>query len=163
MSSPTPSDISVDSDVQTPTRAVSSDMSSSDIVVPDSSPRALARRQLARQASEESTAIGTTVAATIGPLEVDEPLLRENKKRFVLFPIKYDNIWRMYLKHKAAFWTTSELKLADDKKDWAALTDDERHFLKHIIAFFAASDGIVLENLAERFITEVQIPEARAL
>ncbi len=67
----------------------------------------------------------------------------------------------MYKKHKAAFWVAEEVDLAHDEKDWLALTDDERHFIKHVLGFFAASDGIVLENLAERFITEVQLPEAR--
>ena len=91
----------------------------------------------------------------------EEPLLRENKSRFVLFPIQYDAVWKMYKKHQASFWTAEELDLAHDYKDFITLTDDERHFIKHVLGFFAASDGIVLENLAERFITEVQLPEAR--
>lgn len=90
-----------------------------------------------------------------------EVLLRSNPKRFVLFPIKYDAIWAMYKKHMASFWTVEEIELAKDSSDWLTLTDDERHFVKHVLGFFAASDGIVLENLAERFITEVQLPEAR--
>ena len=94
--------------------------------------------------------------------ETDEPLLMENKGRFVLFPIRYDALWKMYKKHVASFWTSEEIDLSGDQKDWARLTDDERHFIKTFLAFFAASDGIVMENLAERFMTEVQIPEARS-
>lgn len=90
-----------------------------------------------------------------------EPLLVENKQRFVLFPIKHKEIWDMYKKHEASFWTAEEIDLQQDSKDWQTLTKDEQHFLKTVLAFFAASDGIVLENLAERFITEVQVPEAR--
>jgi len=93
--------------------------------------------------------------------EDDEPLLTENKDRFVLFPIKYRKVWDMYKKHEASFWTAEEIDLSQDTKDWVTLTRDEQHFIKHVLAFFAASDGIVLENLAERFLKEVQIPEAR--
>lgn len=88
-------------------------------------------------------------------------LLRENKNRFVLFPIKYHAIWDMYRKHKASFWIAEEIDLSQDAKDWEVMSADEKHFIKHVLGFFAASDGIVLENLAERFITEVQLPEAR--
>lgn len=91
----------------------------------------------------------------------DEVLLRENPSRFVLFPIKYNAIWEMYKKHQAAFWQASEIDLAHDQKDWESLNKDEQFFIKMVLGFFAASDGIVLENLAERFITEVQLPEAR--
>jgi ribonucleoside-diphosphate reductase beta chain len=94
-------------------------------------------------------------------LDTEEPLLQENKQRFVLFPIKHDDIWDMYKKHEACFWTASEIDLSKDSKDWERLNDDERHFIKHVLAFFAASDGIVLENLGKRFLSEVQIPEAR--
>jgi ribonucleoside-diphosphate reductase subunit M2 len=87
--------------------------------------------------------------------------LEENPNRFVLFPIKYSDIWKMYKDQKAAFWTAEEIDLAQDLKDWEKLTDNERHFIKHVLAFFAASDGIVLENLAQRFCTEIQVPEAR--
>ena len=92
----------------------------------------------------------------------NEPLLRENPNRFVMFPIQYNDIWTMYKKHEASFWTAEELDLAQDMRDWERLKDDEKHFIKHVLAFFAGSDGIVLENLASRFFTEVQIPEARA-
>ena len=92
----------------------------------------------------------------------NEPLLRENPSRFVMFPIQYNDIWTMYKKHEASFWTAEELDLAQDMRDWEKLTPSEKHFIKHVLAFFAGSDGIVLENLATRFFTEVQIPEARA-
>jgi ribonucleoside-diphosphate reductase beta chain len=90
-----------------------------------------------------------------------EPLLEENKDRFVLFPIKYSDIWEMYKKAEASFWTAEEIDLSPDLKDWEKLNDGERHFVSHVLAFFAASDGIVNENLAVNFMKEVQIPEAR--
>lgn len=93
---------------------------------------------------------------------LDEPILKENKDRFVLFPIKHANMWEMYKKAEASFWTAEEIDLAPDLTDWAnKLNDDERHFIKHVLAFFAASDGIVNENLAINFLNEVQYPEAR--
>lgn len=92
----------------------------------------------------------------------EETLLKANPSRFVLFPIKHEEIFEMYKKHVASFWTAEEIDLSYDWTDWETkLNDDERHFLKYVIAFFAASDGIVLENLALRFLSEVQIPEAR--
>lgn len=91
----------------------------------------------------------------------DEPLLRENPHRHVLFPLQYHDIWRKYKEAEASIWTVSEIDLSNDLKDWDALNDDERHFIKHVLAFFAASDGIVLENLAGRFMSDVKIPEAR--
>merc|ERR1711997_1146578 len=91
----------------------------------------------------------------------DEPLLKENPHRFVILPIQYDDIWKMYKKAKASFWTAEEIDLSMDLSDWEKLKDDEKHFIKHVLAFFAASDGIVNENLVERFMQEVQIPEAR--
>eukprot|EP01133_Synstelium_polycarpum_P014869 gene14869-17582_t len=92
----------------------------------------------------------------------EEPLLRENKDRFVLFPIKYADVWSMYKKAEASFWTAEEIDLSSDVGEWEhKLNDNERHFITHILAFFAASDGIVNENLATRFMAEVQIPEAR--
>lgn len=92
--------------------------------------------------------------------EVD-PVLTENSRRFVLFPIKYDKIWEMCKKHQGSFWTAEEITLTDDLSDWETLNDGEQHFIKTVLAFFAASDGIVIENLGERFLTEVQMPEAR--
>ena len=91
----------------------------------------------------------------------DELLLRENKDRFVILPINYPRIWEMYKKHEASFWTAEEIDLSSDMKDWNALTDGERHFISHVLAFFAASDGIVNENLAVNFMSETQLPEAR--
>lgn len=99
----------------------------------------------------------------IDPNELKEPLLRENKKRFVLFPIHHQKIWDMYKKAEASFWTVEEVDLGADKNDWEhKLNKDERHFISHVLAFFAASDGIVMENLASRFMCEVQLPEARS-
>lgn len=90
-----------------------------------------------------------------------EILLEENKDRFVLFPIKFPRLWEMYKKSEQSFWTAEEVDLHADQKDWERLSDDERHFIKHVLAFFAASDGIVNENLAVNFMREVQLPEAR--
>ncbi|RFM36420.1 ribonucleoside-diphosphate reductase small subunit [Chitinophaga silvisoli] len=91
----------------------------------------------------------------------NELLLRENKDRFVLLPINYPAVWEKYKKHEASFWTAEEIDLSGDLKDWANLNDGERHFITHVLAFFAASDGIVNENLAVNFMSEVQLPEAR--
>src|SRR5215467_1849114 len=91
----------------------------------------------------------------------EEPILKENKDRFVLFPIQQHDIWKFYKQAEASFWTAEEIDLSHDLKDWANLNDGERHFVKHVLAFFAASDGIVNENLAVNFIREVQLPEAR--
>src|SRR3569833_3055908 len=90
-----------------------------------------------------------------------ELLLRENKDRFVILPIKYPAIWEMYKKCEASFWTAEEIDLGDDMKHWESMNDGERHFISHVRAFFAASDGIVNENLAINFMSEVQLPEAR--
>lgn len=91
-----------------------------------------------------------------------EPILVENTDRFVLFPIKHNDIWGFYKKAEASFWTAEEIDLSQDTVDWEnKLNDDERHFIKHVLAFFAASDGIVNENLAINFLNEVQYPEAR--
>ena len=92
----------------------------------------------------------------------NEPLLKENKDRFVLFPIQHHDIWNFYKKHEASFWTAEEIDLSPDLVDWnTKLNDDERYFIKHVLAFFAASDGIVNENLAVNFLNEVQYPEGR--
>ncbi len=92
---------------------------------------------------------------------VDEPILKENKNRFVLFPIQHADIWEYYKKAEASFWTAEEIDLSQDQKDWDNLNDGERHFISHVLAFFAASDGIVNENLAENFVSEVQYTEAK--
>ena len=93
---------------------------------------------------------------------VSEPILEDNPNRFVLFPIQHDDIWNFYKKSEASFWTAEEIDLAADLVDWnEKLNDNERYFIKHILAFFAASDGIVNENLAENFVAEVQYTEAK--
>lgn len=90
-----------------------------------------------------------------------EPLLCDNENRFTLFPIKYPDIWKTYKKAEASFWTAEEIDLSKDKNDWNSLTNDEKHFIKNILGFFAGADGIVNENLIFNFATEVPIPEAR--
>ena len=91
-----------------------------------------------------------------------EPILQENTNRFVLFPIQHNDIWSFYKKAEASFWTAEEIDLSSDLIDWdSKLNDDERHFIKHVLAFFAASDGIVNENLAQNFLSEVQYTEAK--
>ena len=91
-----------------------------------------------------------------------EPLLQEDDNRYVMFPIRDQDIWRMYKKQEDLFWRAEEIDLSKDNKDWDTLNDDEKHFISMILAFFAASDGIVLENLGVRFMGEVQLSEARA-
>jgi ribonucleoside-diphosphate reductase beta chain len=92
----------------------------------------------------------------------NEPLLTENPGRFVIFPIQHDDIWQFYKKTEASFWTAEEIDLHQDVQDWEnKLTDNEKHFIKHVLAFFAASDGIVNENLAENMVNEVQYTEAK--
>lgn len=91
-----------------------------------------------------------------------EPILIENPNRFVIFPIQHHDLWDFYKKSEASFWTAEEIDLAADLTDWRTkLNDDERYFIKNVLAFFAASDGIVNENLAENFVREVQYPEAK--
>jgi ribonucleoside-diphosphate reductase beta chain len=90
-----------------------------------------------------------------------ELILESNPDRFVIFPIQHNDIWEFYKMHQAAFWTAEEIDLTNDIRDWETLSDNERYFIKNILSFFAASDGIVNENLAENFYTEVQYPEAK--
>jgi ribonucleoside-diphosphate reductase beta chain len=90
-----------------------------------------------------------------------DPLLVEDPHRFVLFPIQHHKVWDMYKRHMACFWTAEEIDLSSDRKDFEKLSSDEQHFIKHVLAFFAASDGIVLENLGVRFMKDIQSPEAR--
>ncbi|KAL0742755.1 hypothetical protein Bca4012_084268 [Brassica carinata] len=94
--------------------------------------------------------------------ESEEPLLTAQNQRFTMFPIRYKSIWEMYKKAEASFWTAEEVDLSTDVQHWEKLSDSEKHFISHVLAFFAASDGIVLENLAARFLNDVQVPEARA-
>ena len=91
----------------------------------------------------------------------DEPLLADDPNRFTLFPIRDQDIWSAYNKHKNAFWTAQEIDYSADAEDWEKLTNDEKYFIENILAFFAGSDGIVLENLITRFCNEIQLPEAR--
>ena len=88
-------------------------------------------------------------------------LLTENKNRFCIFPIRHNDIWEAYKTHQKAFWTAEEIDFAADQTDWQRLSPDEKYFIKHILAFFAGSDGIVVENLVTNFCTKVQLPEAR--
>lgn len=90
-----------------------------------------------------------------------EKILVENPGRFVIFPIEHNDIWEYYKQHQAAFWTAEEVDLTNDIRDWEKLTDNEKYFVKNVLSFFAASDGIVNENLAENFYREVQYPEAK--
>jgi len=92
---------------------------------------------------------------------MNEPLLAPDDNRFVMFPIKYDDIWRMYQKQVDCFWRPEEIDLSKDISHWNGLNEDEKYFISMILAFFAASDGIVLENLVLNFYNEIQIPEAR--
>jgi ribonucleotide reductase beta subunit family protein with ferritin-like domain len=110
-------------------------------------------------ATKTSTTV-SRISAEYVELEKSDPLLKENPRRWVLLPIKYPAVFEMYKKHEASFWTAEEIDLSQDNKDWDRLNEGEQHFIKHILAFFAASDGIVLENLASSFSTQVQIPEA---
>eukprot|EP00892_Ulva_mutabilis_P008532 jgi/Ulvmu1/6050/UM027_0028.1 len=103
-----------------------------------------------------------TKESRLHPEEENEPLLTESTSRWCMFPVQYNSIWEYYKKAEASFWTAEEVDLAHDMKHWEGLNDDERHFIKMILAFFAQSDGIVLENLAVRFMKDVQVPEARA-
>jgi len=95
-------------------------------------------------------------------MDADEPMLIEQRNRFVLFPISDQQIWTMYKKHVASFWTAEEIDFVQDHKDWNKLTFNEQHFIKSVLAFFAASDGIVLENVTTNFVNDVKLPEARA-
>ena len=107
--------------------------------------------------------VSTDMPQTSKEAKQTEWLLQENPQRFVLFPIHHKEIWEMYKKHEASFWTAEEVDLGSDMTHWEKLSDNERHFIKHVLAFFAASDGIVVENLAQRFTAEVQVPEARCV
>ena len=93
---------------------------------------------------------------------ITEPLLTDDDNRFVMFPIKNESVWKMYKKQMDCFWRAEEIDLSKDLNDWNKLSDDEKYFIKMVLAFFAASDGIVLENLGVRFMTDVQLAEARA-
>jgi ribonucleotide reductase beta subunit family protein with ferritin-like domain len=93
---------------------------------------------------------------------MDEPLLQENENRFVMFPIKYNDVWTMYKKQLDSFWRVEEVNVFKDLFDWKKLKENEKMFIKLVLGFFAASDGIVTENLAQRFMNDIQVPEVRA-
>ncbi|GBE60288.1 ribonucleoside-diphosphate reductase small chain [Babesia ovata] len=102
-----------------------------------------------------------SISKRMKELEADEFLLVEDETRTSLFPIRYPQFWEWYKKAQASFWTAEEIDMSSDMKDWEKLTDGEMHFIKNVLAFFAASDGIVLENLALRFLRDVKLPEAK--
>lgn len=114
-------------------------------------PKELAKNELSTAQKREQTPFDPSI----------EPLLKENPRRFVIFPIQFHDIWQMYKKAEASFWTVEEVDLSKDLADWEKLKSGEKHFISHVLAFFAASDGIVNENLVERFSQEVQVTEAR--
>jgi ribonucleotide reductase beta subunit family protein with ferritin-like domain len=118
------------------------------------------QRRRARQADTDGTVIDPSIAPLVARLA--DPLVTASPERFVMFPIRHDDLWRAFKDHLALVWTAEEIDLAKDQQDWKRLSGDERHFLTHVLAFFAASDGIVNENLAARFYREVMAPEARA-
>jgi ribonucleoside-diphosphate reductase beta chain len=131
---------------------------------PLNSPGKKQRKSSAGEAKEMEPLALPASAVETAPEEVKpvpEPLLLENPDRFVIFPIKHADLWAKYKQHMAVFWTPEEIDLSKDMKDWEKLTDNERHFIKNILGFFAGSDGIVMENLATRFTREVQWPEAK--
>jgi len=101
--------------------------------------------------------VATGAVSAPTPVSKTRPL-----ERFTMFPIRHDDMWKMYKMAVASFWTAEEIDLQDDLKHWNTLTDDEKHFVTHVLAFFSSSDGIVMENLAARFLTDVDVPEARA-
>lgn len=105
--------------------------------------------------------VRSELLSTMGETTVTEPILQSSDNRFVLFPIKHPEIWQMYKKAEASFWTAEEIDLSKDMKDWNTLNENEKHFIKYVLGFFAGSDGIVVENLAIRFMKDISIPEAR--
>lgn len=119
-------------------------------------------KKLAEIAEQLSTEEEKEYSRRLIELQKEELLLKPNPRRWVLLPIMHKEVWEMYKKSEASFWTVEEIDLHRDLVDWEKLNSNEHHFIKHVLAFFAASDGIVMENLAERFMSEVQIPEARS-
>ena len=109
----------------------------------------------------DAAQIHDTVVAKRRKRESEEPLLRENPNRFVIFPIQHDDLWKMYKDHISVFWRPEEVDLSKDLRDWQTLTTNEQHFVKRVLGFFAGSDGIVMENLGQRFMNEIQVPEAK--
>lgn len=116
---------------------------------------------LCLQSDSKGSENGLVVTKENGSEVEDEPLLKANPHRFVIFPIQYPDIWKMYKQAQASFWTVEEVDLSKDLVHWDSLKPEEKFFISHVLAFFAASDGIVNENLVQRFSQEVQVPEAR--
>ncbi|XP_028252681.1 ribonucleoside-diphosphate reductase subunit M2-like [Parambassis ranga] len=143
-------------------KTVSGPMSNMSLDKENTPPSLNSSRILASKTARKIFSDAATEAVTKrSSSEEAEPLLKENPRRFVIFPIQYHDIWQMYKKAEASFWTAEEVDLSKDLQHWEALKDDERYFISHVLAFFAASDGIVNENLVERFTQEVQVTEAR--
>lgn len=129
---------------------------------PATSPSLKPRRKSSAANMAEAIPVITLDSTEVKPeVLVPEPMLLENKDRFVIFPIQHHDLWAKYKQHMAVFWTPEEIDLSKDMAHWEKLNDNERHFIKHILGFFAGSDGIVMENLATRFTREVQWPEAK--
>lgn len=127
-----------------------------------SSSRPPSRSHTPKQKHVTETATPTQEGEQVETKLLPEPLLQGSEDRFVIFPIRHPDIWSRYKQHMAVFWTPEEIDLSKDMKDWTEkLNDNERYFIKNILGFFAGSDGIVMENLAERFMREVQWPEAK--
>ena len=130
---------------------------------PSASPR-LRPRKLSMSAG--GAGAETVSAGTMAPISLEdafvEPILRENPNRFTLFPVAKPRLFEKYKQSLSVFWVPEEIDLSKDMRDWVRLTDNERYFIKNILGFFAGSDGIVQENLATRFMKEIQLPEARA-
>ncbi|KAL7418947.1 Ribonucleotide-diphosphate reductase (RNR), small subunit [Cryptotrichosporon argae] len=160
--------------VETPSKAAASALSSISLNADPAASSLLSKLQAAKDAAKPAETaqdrddddVEEYRKRFVGDVEckeADEPLLKESSSRFVLFPIKYREIWQMYKQAQASFWTAEEINLAPDLHDWDnKLNDNERYFIEHVLAFFAASDGIVNENLVERFSSEVQCAEAKA-
>ncbi|KAF7289424.1 Ribonucleotide reductase small subunit [Mycena chlorophos] len=153
--------------LETPSKQAAAKLAAATLASPAKMPKLDLVDDKRRSTSPESDedALETLRAKFVGDVtlpESEEPLLKESRRRFVLFPIQYHEIWQMYKKAEASFWTAEEMDLSKDLYDWNnKLNNDERHFISHVLAFFAASDGIVNENLLERFSNEVQVAEAR--
>lgn len=130
---------------------------------PATSPAMKSRRKSSAANIAEAMPLVTlgAPAQDAAPVQLPEPMLQENKDRFVIFPIQHHDIWTKYKQHMAVMWTAEEVDLSKDVAHWEKLNDNERHFIKHVLGFFAGSDGIVMENLATRFTREVQWPEAK--
>nr|XP_046147203.1 ribonucleoside-diphosphate reductase subunit M2 [Oncorhynchus gorbuscha] len=145
------------------TNAITTQMDNISLVDKENTPPSLnTTRILASRTARKIFADDSEVKPQdVKKFSTEEPLLKENLRRFVIFPIKYHDIWQMYKKAEASFWTAEEVDLSKDTQHWDSLKDEERYFISHVLAFFAASDGIVNENLVERFTQEVQVTEAR--